>query len=103
MQAPGPFVLARTMASAFPCDFQITWRPGLGWRRLVVTYRVQQEEPDFRRRLLVRVARPSGGPAAGPGGEAAAAARVARGGGQEVVYRWREREQSLPASSFVYL
>ena len=93
--APGPFALSRTMASAFPCDLQIAWRPALGWRRLVVTYAVQHEEPDFRRRLLVRVAR-AGGPAAGPG-------RAARGEGAEVVFRWRDRDPSLPASSFVCL
>jgi hypothetical protein len=88
VQAPGPFALSRTMASAFPCDFQVAWRPSLGWRRLVVTYCVQQEEPDFRRRLLVRVA----------GGGGAAAARA-----PEVVYLWWKRDLSQPACSFVCL
>ncbi|KAH3745474.1 Kinesin motor domain [Pelomyxa schiedti] len=50
-----PFQLERTMASLFPCDMLVQWRPDLSLPKLNIAYQVQQEQPVLRRRLLVRV------------------------------------------------
>lgn len=88
VSAPGPFHLTRTMASKFPADFIVGFKPELNLPTLWITYQVQHALPTWSRKLVVIA----------PANGVSKAHQK-----KEVVFKWFGRDLSSPLISVLHI